>query len=421
MTTELNLENLAKSAKKASIVMASLSTETKNNALLAVAENINKNKSLILQENQKDLENAKILVEEGKLTQSLFNRLVLNDEKIDVMVQGIKDLVMLEDPVNKTQWAMELDEGLNLYRVSCPIGVIGVIFESRPEVVPQIASLAIKSSNAVILKGGSEANNSNQVLVDIINEALKGVSGFPENAINLIKTRHDVAEMLKMDDYIDLIIPRGSNSLVKHIQSNTKIPVLGHAEGICHVYVDEHADFAKAVKICVDSKIQYPSACNAVETILVHKNIAETFLPVLVKDLQDVGVTVKGDTTVKNIVSNVEAASEEDWSTEYLAPIISIRVVADLDAAIAHIEQYGSHHTDSIVTEHWSHAQRFLREVDSASVMVNASTQFADGFEYGLGAEIGISTDKLHARGPVGLEGLTTQKYVVLGDGSVRA
>ena len=417
----INLETIAKNAKKASCIMASLSTELKNQALLAVAENIEKNKSLIIEENSKDLEAAEKMIKEGKLTKSLYDRLKLDEEKIKVMVQGIKDVIDLEDPVNKTLWAIELDKNFELYRISCPIGVIGVVFESRPDVVPQIASLAIKSSNAVILKGGSEANFSNQILVDIINQALKNVESFPENVVNLIKTRENVAEMLKMNDYIDLIIPRGSNQLVKHIQENTKIPVLGHADGICHVYINENADVEKAVKICVDSKIQYPAACNAVETILIDEKISLTVLPVLIKELKNVGVRVLGDEKTVDIVSEVEKAQEQDWSTEYGDKIVSVKVVNNIFDAVEHINTYGSGHTDAIVTENKATADLFMNLVDSAGVYHNVSTRFADGFRYGLGAEVGISTNKTHARGPVGLEGLVIYKYKMYGNGQTVA
>lgn len=418
--TELNLKEIAQNAKKASYVLSSLDNDFKNVALLAVAENIEKNHEAILRENSIDLEAADELVKEGKLTKSLYNRLKLNDEKIRVMVEGIRDVSNLEDPVNKTQWAMELDEGLELYRVSCPIGVIGVIFEARPEVVPQIASLAIKSSNAVILKGGSEAYNSNQILINIINEALDSVN-FPKNAVNLIKTRYDVQEMLKMDDSIDLIIPRGSNELVKHIQSTTRIPVLGHADGICHVFVDESADLEKALKICIDSKIQYPAACNAVETILVHKNAAEKFLPELIYKLKNNEVKVKGDKRTLDITGETDEATEEDWSTEYCDLIVSVKVVDDVNEAINHINTYGSGHTDSIVTENKENVGLFMNLVDSAGVYYNVSTRFSDGFRYGFGAEVGISTNKTHARGPVGLEGLVIYKYKLFGNGQAVA
>jgi len=414
---ELNLQQIAQNAKKASYKLASLSTEIKNKALLAIAKGINNNRDVILNKNNEDLKVAKSLLETGKISQAIYDRLKLDDEKINVMVEGIKDVAKLEDPVNKTLWAVELDEGLELYRVSCPIGVIGVIFESRPDVVPQIASLSIKSANAVILKGGSEAVNSNEILVKIINEALDKVDEFPKDAVNLIKTRYDVEEMLKMDEYIDLIIPRGSNQLVKFIQTNTKIPVLGHAEGICHVYIDEYADLNKATNIALDSKIQYPAACNAVETVLVHKNLVQNYLPELVKEFQNVEVKVKGDDKIWNLYKEVDKASEEDWKTEYGDRIVSIKVVEDINEAINHINTYGSGHTDVIVTENIDNAKIFMDVVDSAGVYQNASTRFADGFRYGLGAEVGISTNKTHARGPVGLEGLVIYKYKLFGNG----
>ena len=419
--TDSNLLNITKNAKKAAIEIASLSTETKNLALLTVAQNIETNKERIFEANKKDLELADKLIKEGKLSQSLYSRLALNESKIKDMIQGIKDVAQLEDPINKTQWAMEIDKGLELYRVSCPIGVIGVIFEARPEVVAQISALAIKSSNAVILKGGTEAAESNQVIFDIITEALYTVKQFPLNSINLIKTREDVAEMLKMDDYIDLIIPRGSNALVKYIQSNTKIPVLGHADGICHIYIDDEADLTKAIDICVDSKIQYPSACNAVETILINKNTDPAIVIEIIKALQNNSVTVKGDDLIRKIYPNIEQTTKEDWLTEYSDKIVSIKVVNNIIEAINHINTYGSGHTDAIITENPEKAKVFMDMADSAGVYHNASTRFADGFRYGLGAEVGISTNKTHARGPVGLEGLSIYKYKLFGNGQIVA
>ncbi|EKE02775.1 MAG: hypothetical protein ACD_20C00334G0004 [uncultured bacterium] len=419
MSIELNLIKIAQNAKDASYKLASLNEEIKNEALLVIAKDIEDNKDLILEANNKDLIEAKKLVGENKLTQALYDRLKLDEEKIKVMVQGIRDVAKLEDPVNKTQWAIELDKGLELYRISCPLGVIGVIFESRPDVITQIASLAIKSSNVVILKGGSEAGNSNEILVNLINNALSKINEIPENSVNLIKTRHDVEEMLKLDEYIDLIIPRGSNQLVKYIQSNTKTPVLGHAEGICHIYIDEFADLDKAIKISVDSKIQYPSACNTVETILVHKNIAKKYLPELIQSLKNVDVQIKGDIKTRLIVEDIEEAFEEDWRIEYSDKIVSIKVVDNILEAINHINTYGSGHTDSIVTENKGSAKLFMDLVDSSGVYHNASTRFADGFRYGLGAEVGISTNKTHARGPVGLEGLVIYKYKLYGDGHI--
>jgi len=411
----------ARNAKNSSYLLASLSEEVKNNALFAVTEHIKTKKDLILEENKKDLAEAQALVEKGELTKALYNRLKLDEDKINVIIKGIHDVINLEDPVNKTMAVTELDQGLNLHKVSCPIGVIGVIFESRPDVVPQIAALAVKSANAVILKGGREADYSNEILVNVINEALSSVEGFPANAVNLIKTRDNVKEMLKMDEYIDLIIPRGSNSLVKYIQENTRIPVLGHTEGICHIYADEFADLQTAVNISVDSKIQYPAACNAVETILVHSAIAGELLPLLTEQFKREDVLVKGDDRTREIVSDIEPATDEDWATEYTDKIISIKVVDSINQAIDHINHYGSGHTDCIITENEQKRDLFMNLVDSSGVYCNASTRFADGFRYGFGAEVGISTNKTHARGPVGLDGLTIYKYRLYGKGQIVA
>lgn len=415
------MRNIAQNAKNSSYLLASLSEEVKNNALLTVAENIKNNKDLILAENKKDLEEAQKLIEKGELTNALYNRLKLDEDKINVIIKGIHDVINLEDPVNKVLASTELDEGLVLNKISCPIGVIGVIFESRPDVVPQIAALAIKSANAVILKGGREANYSNEVLIKVINEGLSKIEGFPKSAVNLIKTREDVKEMLKMDEYIDLIIPRGSNSLVKYIQENTKIPVLGHADGICHVYIDQFADVQKAIKVSIDSKIQYPAACNAVETLLVHSGIAKEVLPELINRYKREEVLIKGDEFILNLVSDIEKATEEDWATEYTDKILSIKVVENINEAINHINKYGSGHTDCIITENEQNMNLFMNLVDSSGVYCNASTRFADGFRYGFGAEVGISTNKTHARGPVGLDGLTIYKYRLYGKGQVVA
>ena len=410
------LINIAINSKEASYKLDSLSEEVKNNALKAVINEIKTNKEKILCANKADLEEAKKLVEENKLSKALYDRLKLDEDKLEVILQGIEDVIKLEDPVNKTLWAIQLDENLDLYRVSCPIGVIGVIFESRPDVVPQIASLAVKSANSVILKGGIEALKTNEVFVELINRALDN-SGFPKNSINLIKTRDDVKTLLELDDYIDLIIPRGSNTLVKYIQSNTKIPLLGHTEGICHIYTDESADFNKGIKISLDAKIQYPSACNSVETILVHKKISSDYIPILVKSFKENGVVIKGDKESLNIVKDIKEATEEDWKTEYSDKIVSVKVVDNIMEAINHINKYGSGHTDCIITEDKNKADLFMDLVDSSGVYHNASTRFADGFRYGLGAEVGISTNKTHSRGPVGLEGLTIYKYRLYGNG----
>lgn len=415
------MEKTAQNAKLASYKLASLSEEIKNKALLSTAEHIKKNVGIILQENKKDLAAAEVLLKDGSITKALYDRLKLDEEKINVIIKGIEDVVKLEDPVNKILSATELDKDLELYKVSCPIGVIGVIFESRPDVVPQIVSLTIKSANSVILKGGIEAINSNEIFVKLIKEALKTIPEFPENAINLIKTRDDVKELLKMDKYIDLLIPRGSNNLVKYIQENTKIPVLGHTEGICHIFIDEYADFDKAVKISIDSKIQYPAACNTVETILIHKNTAEKLLPELISLFKKNDVIVKGDDLTRKIIPDIEPATEEDWATEYSEKIISIKVMDNINYAISHINHYGSGHTDCIITENTENRDLFMNLVDSAGVYCNTSTRFADGFRYGFGAEVGISTNKTHARGPVGLDGLTIYKYKLYGSGQIVA
>ena len=415
-----NLEKLAQEAKLASYTLASLSTLEKNQALKAVADKLEENKELILQENAKDLEEAKSLLESGEINHSTFNRLKLDDNKMRDMIKGIRDVKKLEDPVNKKLWAMGMDTGLDLYRVSCPIGVIGVIFEARPDVIPQICSLAIKSANAVLLKGGKEAHNTNTILVKLIKEALEQID-FPQGAINLLYSREDVAKMLSMDKYIDLIIPRGGNSLVQYIKSNTKIPVMGHADGICHIYIDEQADVKKATDICVDAKTQYPSACNAVETILIHESLLVNYLPQLVLELEKAQVEVRGCDHCREFVPHLKRATKEDWATEYGDKIVSVKAVKDIFDAIAHINIYGSGHTDCIISEDKQATETFMNLVDSAGVFSNASTRFADGFRYGLGAEVGISTAKTHARGPVGLEGLVIYKYKLYGSGQTVA
>ena len=415
-----NLEKLAQEAKLASYTLASLSTLEKNQALKAVADKLEQNQELILKENEKDLQEAKSLLEEGEINQSTFNRLKLDDNKMRDMIKGIRDVKRLEDPVNKKLWAMGMDTGLDLYRVSCPIGVIGVIFEARPDVIPQICSLAIKSANAVLLKGGKEAHNTNTILVKLIKEALDEID-FPQGSINLLYSREDVAKMLSMDKYIDLIIPRGGNALVQYIKNNTKIPVMGHADGICHIYIDEAADVKKSTDICIDAKTQYPSACNAVETILVHESLLENYLPQLVIELEKARVEVRGCDRCREFVPHLKQATKEDWSTEYGDKIVSIKAVKDIFDAIAHINVYGSGHTDCIISEDKQAIDTFMNLVDSAGVFSNASTRFADGYRYGLGAEVGISTSKTHARGPVGLEGLVIYKYKLFGSGQTVA
>ena len=407
--------DIAKNAKKAAIEALHLSTDVKNAALNRIADVLEQNKLEIIDANNLDLDNAQ------GLSSSMFNRLKLDENKLRDMIQGVRDIAQLSDPVNKEIWSKEIAENMTLKKISCPIGVIGVIFEARPDVISQISALAIKSSNAVILKGGSEAENTNKTIFNLINDALSSVKDFPSNMINLVFTRDDVKELLDADEYVNLIIPRGSNSLVKYIKSNTKIPVLGHADGICHSYIDETADINKVLSICIDAKCQYPSACNAVETILVNKDISLSILPSLLFKFVENGVRVIGDENVQSIIPNVELATDADWKTEYSDKTVSIKIVQSLDEAISHINKYGSGHTDCIITENDLNAEKFMTFVDSAGVYKNASTRFADGFRYGFGAEVGISTNKTHARGPVGLEGLTIYKYKLFGNGDIVA
>lgn len=416
-----NIEKIAIKAKEASLILAGLDSNIKNNALEAIADALKQNKNYIMAQNEEDLKKAKILLEKGEISQAIYDRLKLSEAKFNDVISGILDVKKLPDPINNTLCATKLDEGLELYKVSCPIGVIGVIFEARPDVVVQISSLAIKSSNAVILKGGIEALLTNNAFVKIINETLAKISEFPSNVINFVESREDVAQMLSMNKYIDLIIPRGSNKLVQYIQNNTKIPVLGHADGICHIFIDESADIELAIKVAVDSKIQYPAACNAVETLLVSEKIAADFLPKLYDAMTKENVKLKGDTIVKAILPKIEGANEDDWKTEYGDKILSIKTVANIDEAINHINSYGSGHTDCIISQNQMNVEKFMALVDSAGVYHNTSTRFADGFRYGLGAEVGISTNKTHARGPVGLEGLTIYKYKLFGHGQIVA
>ena len=415
----MDFKQIAKDAKEASLKIADLSTEVKNQALLKIADEIEKHKKEIFEANQQDLREAEKLVEndeipqnlkntteictEDKITKSTFNRLKLDENKMRDMIKGIRDIAKLDDPVNKKLLVRELDSDLTLYKVSCPIGVLGIIFEARPDVIAQISSLAVKSANAVILKGGKESINTNKEILSVINKALDSVKDFPKNVIQQVFTRDDVAEMLKCDKYINLIIPRGGNKLVKFIKENTKIPVLGHADGICHIFIDESADIDMAIKVVTDAKTQYPSACNAVETLLIH----EKFLH-------------KNDLLGALELSEIQLiANPESWGHEYGDKILAYKTVKNVDEAIEHINTYGSGHTDSIITKNIEIAENFMNKVDSAGVYFNASTRFADGFRYGFGAEVGISTNKTHARGPVGLEGLTIYKYKLVGNGNI--
>ena len=394
---------LAKKAKYASKKIATLPVGLKNTALLNIAKNLKENQEKIFEANKRDLEEALPLVESGELKQSVFNRLKLDENKMRDMIQGIIDISNLEDPIGKTLLKRQLDDGLILTKISCPIGVLGIIFEARPDVISQISALAIKSSNAVILKGGKESINTNKEIMRVIQEALDSIRDFPKDVLTQVFSRDDVKNMLSLDKYIDLIIPRGGNNLVRFIKENTKIPVLGHADGICHIFVDESADLEKAKRVIIDAKTQYPSACNAVETLLIHKDFKYT--TELLKALEEAGVEL--------------IAKPESWHTEYSDKILSYKLVSTLEEAIEHINEYSSGHTESIITEDSKNAKIFMNAVDSAGVYHNVSTRFADGFRYGFGAEVGLSTNKTHARGPVGLEGLTIYKYNIEGNGDI--
>jgi glutamate-5-semialdehyde dehydrogenase len=411
----MNIKGIALAAKEAQIWLQVVGKEKKNKALTAIAYALRKNSRKIIAENRKDLSAAK----KGKLAEPLIKRLVFDARKIAEVIAGIESIKKLDDPTGKILSATQLDKGLNLYKVSCPIGVIACIFESRPDALVQISTLCLKSGNAVMLKGGSEAQNTNKILAKVIAEAtLK--AGIPAGWIHLLQTRQDVSKMLKMDKFIDLLIPRGSYELVKYIKENTNIPVLGHAEGICHVYVDGVADLEMAVNITVDSKCQYAAVCNAAETLLADKKIAKSFLPLVKQALEDKGVEIRGCSETRKII-DVKAATEADWSAEYLDYILSVKVVEGADEAIEHINKYGSKHTDAIVTRNKKTAEKFMSLVDSADVFWNCSTRFSDGYRFGLGAEVGISTNKIHARGPVGLEGLTIYKWKLYGSGQIVA
>ena len=410
-----DLHQMAALSRQAAWTLAAADVSVRNAALLQMARVLNAHRDAIFSANAADVAQA----EQDGLAAPLLKRLTFREDKLAAVTSGLEALAALPDPIGQTTYARELTDGLKLYRVACPIGVIGVIFESRPDALVQIASLALKSGNAVLLKGGREALRTNQVLCDCLREAAAEV-GLPADFAQLLTTRDDVAAMLKEDALIDLIIPRGSNAFVRYIMDNSRIPVLGHADGVCHVYVDSSAQVDMAVKIAVDSKAQNVSVCNAMETLLVHRNIAADFLPRLLPAMQAKNVRLLGDEAVQAIIP-VAAASEADWSTEYLDYVLSIRVVDSLDAAIDHINRYGSGHTDCIVAEDLTAVQAFMSRVDSAGVYHNVSTRFADGFVYGFGAEVGIATGKIHARGPMGLEGLTTYKYKLLGSGQLMA
>ncbi len=414
-----DIRDRVKRAKADSIRLAAVDTLDKDRALEAMACALDAQRSRIMGENALDMDAARSQVESGDMAPVLMKRLAIDDRKIDGMIAGIRDVASLTDPVGETLDALELDEGLELFQISCPIGLIGVIFESRPDVVPQIMSLCLKSGNATVFKGGREALRSNRVLFDTLKEAIAD-SGLPSEAFQIMETREDVGQILDLDEYIDLLIPRGSNAFVRYIQDNTRIPVLGHASGICHVHVDAAADLDMAVAVVVDSKVQYPAVCNAAETLLVDGAVAEAFLSRVAERLRQQGVELHCDPRSLSIIGGVPA-TDEDWDAEYNDLVLAIRVVDSLDQGIDHINAHGSHHTDAIITSDRIAAGRFAALVDSASVMVNASTRFADGYRYGKGAEVGISTNKVHSRGPVGMEGLMIYKYVLVGNGQVVA
>ncbi|WP_369791889.1 glutamate-5-semialdehyde dehydrogenase [Synechococcus sp. PCC 7336] len=416
---DLPLREQVQATRQAALRLALLPTEIKNTALEAIAAAVETRTDEILAANAKDLAAASDMLAKGALTAAAYARLKLTPDKIGTMAAGVRDVMKLTDPVGQVQWSRELDEGLILHRKTAPLGVLGIIFESRPDAVTQISSLALKTGNGVVLKGGKEAVNSCRMLVEVIHAALES-RGIPTAAVSLLTTREETRALLALDDLVDLVIPRGSNAFVRYVQDNTKIPVLGHADGICHLYVDRTADIDKAISLTVDSKVDYPAACNALETLLVHEEIAADFLPRAVAALQAKQVEVRGCDRARAL-AEMSAAGEIDWATEYGDLVLAVKLVDSLDEAIAHIEQYGSRHTEAIVAEDGATAEQFMNAVDAAGVFHNASTRFSDGFRYGFGAEVGISTQKLPPRGPVGMEGLVTYKYLLEGDGHIVA
>ena len=410
------MKEIAKKVKADSFLLMASSNEMRNTCLKNIIENLKKDKEHILSENKRDIENARL----ENISSSILSRLLFDEHKMDTVIAGINDLIKMPDPIGKITLKRELDEGLVLTRTTTPIGVIGVIFEARPDALVQIASLCIKSGNAAILKGGSEALLTNRALFESIKRAVKD-SNLPEHALVQLEARSDVSELLSCYEYVDLLIPRGSNSFVKYIMDNTNIPVMGHADGICHTYVDEEFDLDKSIRILVDAKTQYPSACNTTETILVHKNAVDKLFPRLNKAFNDAKIKVFAHKNIIDKFDNAIPATDNSFHTEYLEKTVNVKTVDDIDEAINHINAYGSHHTDAILTNIDSNADYFMNRVDSANVYKNCSTRFADGFRYGFGAEVGISTGKLHARGPVGLEGLCTYKYKLYGNGDIVA
>ncbi len=418
-TAQTDLSGIARRARTAARVLATLPLARRNQILLAAADELERRQTEILAANEHDCAQAEQAVAAGQMSRALLDRLRTSERGVAQMAAQVRAVAELPDPLGRTLAVTELDSGMTLYKVTCPLGVVGIIFESRPDVIPQVAALTLKSGNAVLLKGGREAAATNEVLVAIWHDVLAQFLDLLPDAVSLLHSREDVGRMLALDAEIDLIIPRGSQEFVRHIAANSRIPVLGHGKGLCHVYVDRAADLTMAQEIAFDAKVQYPAACNSMETLLVHEEVAPHFLPQMIARYVAAGVEVRGcpRTVALSQAADVSAATDEDWATEYSDLVISIKVVASADDAIAHIARYGSSHTEAIVTTDAQLAARFLEVVDAAGVYHNASTRFADGFRYGLGAELGISTGKLHARGPVGLEGLTTYKYKLFGDG----
>jgi glutamate-5-semialdehyde dehydrogenase len=411
------MQAVGRQARAAARDMTRADTGAKNLALAAIADALAAARAELAAENRKDLDAG---VGRG-LDAALLDRLELSDAQISAMAEGLRQIAALPDPVGEITDLKYRPSGIQVGRMRVPLGVIGIIYESRPNVTADAAGLCLKSGNAAILRGGSEAIHSNRAIAACIRQGLERAR-LPVDAVQVIETtdRAAVGELLRMKDYVDVIVPRGGKGLIERVSAESRVPVIKHLHGVCHVYIDDKADADKAVRVAYNAKTQRYGTCNTMETLLVAKDIAQTVLPGLARDYVQAGVELRGCARTQALVANIKAATEADWDSEYLAPILSIRIVDDMDDAVAHIQRHGSQHTDAIVTEDYSRARRFLREVDSSSVMVNASTRFADGFEYGLGAEIGISTDKLHARGPVGLEGLTTQKFIVLGNGHIR-
>lgn len=409
--------NLGRQARQASREMARLGAGNKNEALLKIADLLEDGQDVLMEENSKDISTG----EANGLESALLDRLKLNEKRIQLMAEGLREVVTLPDPVGEITELAYRPSGIQVGRMRVPLGVIGIIYESRPNVTADAAALCLKSGNACILRGGSEALHSNQAIAACIQQGLKRV-GLPQHAVQVVEItdRAVVGELIRREESVDVIIPRGGKGLIERIASEAKIPVIKHLDGICHVYIDDKADPEKAINVAFNAKTQRYGVCNTMETLLIAEGIATEVMPELSTRYLEAGVELRGCPKTVALVPRCKPVTEEDWNTEYLAPILAIRIVADLDEALEHIAQYSSAHTESIITEDYGRARRFLREVDSSSVMVNASTRFSDGFEYGLGAEIGISTDKLHARGPVGLEGLTSQKYIVLGDGHIR-